>query len=199
MNFEKVGRPDPFYTVDLVVKGMRDVHESLHHFTRAEVLETAIDADEFGRQKARQKVKFGKLPPVMVFSLLRTSSGRSIDDKCTDHLMFPEVLILDPYMQQKPDKPALYNLHAVLVHSGEGGKGGHYWNYVKLADGDWMCFNDEEVSRAAQKEAIDDRFGGTACAYGIIYVREGDCWKENSRARLEAPTMKKHSRTLFSI
>lgn len=40
----------------------------------------------------------------------------------------------------------LYNLNAVLVHSGYTANSGHYYCYVKSSSGVWYCMNDANVS-----------------------------------------------------
>lgn len=55
--------------------------------------------------------------------------------------------------------PLVYELYAVLVHSG-GAHGGHYYAYIKsLNDGEWFKFNDSTVTAATVKE-VKTTFGG---------------------------------------
>lgn len=46
----------------------------------------------------------------------------------------------------------VYELYAVLVHSGSAGHG-HYYSYIKsFEDQNWYCFNDERVSEVNVEE-----------------------------------------------
>jgi len=42
---------------------------------------------------------------------------------------FPERLDLEPFLEKKEKTPAIYLLHAILVHSGDN-HGGHYVVYI---------------------------------------------------------------------
>jgi ubiquitin C-terminal hydrolase len=67
-------------------------------------------------------------------------------DKISKHIEFPERLDLSPYMSQnmrRATKP--YHLHGVLVHMGGGCHSGHYYAYVKNANGKWFCMDDDDV------------------------------------------------------
>jgi len=54
-----------------------------------------------------------------------------------------------------------YRLQSVLVHSG-GPNGGHYFAFVRpLTSEQWYRFDDERVTKAKEKDAIEQQFGGT--------------------------------------
>jgi ubiquitin C-terminal hydrolase len=68
-------------------------------------------------------------------------------DKISKHVEFPERLDLSPYMSQNTRKTAKpYQLYGVLVHMGGGCHSGHYYAYVKNANGKWYCMDDDDVS-----------------------------------------------------
>jgi len=69
----------------------------------------------------------------------------------------------------------VYELFAVLIHSG-GALGGHYYAYIKsFEDGKWYCFNDSTVSEIQAGDvvgAIQSMYGGPGCgasAYMLQY------------------------------
>jgi ICP0-binding domain of Ubiquitin-specific protease 7/MATH domain/Ubiquitin carboxyl-terminal hydrolase/Ubiquitin-specific protease C-terminal len=85
------------------------------------------------------------------------------------------------------DDDIVYDLHVVLVHSGEV-HGGHYYAFVRpTPDGAWIKFDDERATPATAEHAIDDNFGGDrtrfATAYMLLYARR-DCVRN---AQLIAP------------
>lgn len=54
----------------------------------------------------------------------------------------------------------MYNLHGVLVHSGDL-HGGHYFALIKPeADGRWYKFDDDRVTPVTDKEVLEDNYGG---------------------------------------
>ncbi|XP_037937295.1 ubiquitin carboxyl-terminal hydrolase 47 isoform X2 [Teleopsis dalmanni] len=66
--------------------------------------------------------------------------------------------------------PYLYELFAIMIHSGSA-SGGHYYAYIKeFENNDWYSFNDQTVS-AITEEDIQKSFGGSATKsyYSSIY------------------------------
>lgn len=65
------------------------------------------------------------------------------------------------YLSPKADRSVrqLYKLHSVLVHSG-GSHGGHYYAYIRPDGEKWFKFDDEAVTPADSKDAIEGQFGG---------------------------------------
>lgn len=56
--------------------------------------------------------------------------------------------------------PYIYELFAIMIHSGSA-SGGHYYVYIKeFETGEWFCFNDQSVTLATQED-INKSFGGT--------------------------------------
>lgn len=54
-----------------------------------------------------------------------------------------------------------YELFSIMIHSGSA-SGGHYYAYIKeFENGEWFCFNDQNVSPINQ-EAIEKSYGGGA-------------------------------------
>ena len=72
--------------------------------------------------------------------------------KVTRHIVFPEVLDVEPYVSHgcraSSDHAAdkyKYRLYGVLVHEGHSTSSGHYYCYVMTPDGSWNCMNDHIV------------------------------------------------------
>ncbi|KAH8345293.1 hypothetical protein KR067_007768 [Drosophila pandora] len=60
--------------------------------------------------------------------------------------------------------PYLYELFAIMIHSGSA-SGGHYYAYIKDFDSnEWFCFNDQNVSTITQED-IQRSFGGPNGSY----------------------------------
>lgn len=57
-----------------------------------------------------------------------------------------------------------YQLHGVLVHSGDV-HGGHYFVLIKpTPEGRWLRFDDDRVVHVTDKEVLEDNYGGDAPA-----------------------------------
>ncbi|XP_046390872.1 ubiquitin carboxyl-terminal hydrolase 47-like isoform X2 [Ischnura elegans] len=55
--------------------------------------------------------------------------------------------------------PFVYELFSIMIHSGSA-TGGHYYAYIKdFATGEWLCFNDQSVTRITEED-IKKTYGG---------------------------------------
>ncbi|XP_074647259.1 ubiquitin carboxyl-terminal hydrolase 7-like isoform X2 [Tubulanus polymorphus] len=178
-------RQEPFYDIQLNVKGKKTIMESFKEYVTVETLDgdNKYDAGEHGLQEAGKGVIFLSFPPVLHLQLMRFQYDPITDTniKINDRFEFPERLSLETFLQQQEKTPAAYILHAVLVHSGDN-HGGHYVVYINpKGDGKWCKFDDDVVSRCTKQEAIDNNFGGNeddisvkhyTNAYMLVYIRE---------------------------
>jgi len=56
---------------------------------------------------------------------------------------------MDQRLKQEPC-PYLYELFAIMIHSGSA-SGGHYYAYIKeFENNDWFCFNDQNVNPVSE-------------------------------------------------
>ncbi|XP_065302370.2 ubiquitin carboxyl-terminal hydrolase 7 isoform X9 [Dermacentor albipictus] len=182
-------RMEPFYDIQLNVKGKKNIHESFQDYCATESLDgdNKYDAGEYGLQEAEKGIIFACLPPVVHLHLLRFQYDHVTDNniKINDRFEFPERLNLSEFLTDggaNSSGPATYTLHAVLVHSGDN-HGGHYVVFINpRGDGRWCKFDDDVVSRCTKQEAIDHNFGGTdedvavsrhcTNAYMLVYIRD---------------------------
>lgn len=67
-----------------------------------------------------------------------------------------------------PAGPYVYELFAIMIHSGSA-SGGHYYAYIKdFESGNWYSFNDQTVSSITQED-IQKSFGGSGASYKAYY------------------------------
>lgn len=90
--------------------------------------------------------------------------------KVNDKYEFPETIDLSPFVdkdvlkktldsENKDKNPYVYNLHGVLVHSGDISTG-HYYTLIKPGVEDqWYRFDDERVWRVTKKQVFQENFG----------------------------------------
>lgn len=183
-------RNEPFYDIQLNVKGKRNIHESFKDYVEVETLDgdNKYDAGDLGMQAAEKGITFEHFPPVLHLHLLRFQYDPITDTnvKINDRFEFPEHLNLDEYLKEQESTPATYTLHAVLVHSGDN-HGGHYVVFINpKGDGKWCKFDDDVVSRCTKQEAVDHNFGGNdddigvkhcTNAYMLVYIRDSELQK----------------------
>ncbi|XP_039754129.1 ubiquitin carboxyl-terminal hydrolase 7-like isoform X2 [Pararge aegeria] len=178
-------RVETFYDIQLSVMGKNNIYESFKEYISTELLDgdNKYDAGEHGLQEAEKGVRFDVFPPILHLHLLRFQYDPQSDTsiKFNDRFEFFEEINLDQYLQDAPQSPAHYTLHAVLVHSGDI-HGGHYVVFINpKGDGKWCKFDDDVVSRCSKQEAIEYNFGGkedapylsrrATSAYMLIYIQ----------------------------
>lgn len=193
-------REEDFYDIQLNVKGMKDLEESFRDYISTEMLEgdNKYHAEGFGLQDAKKGVIFEKFPPVLHLQLKRFEYDIEKDAmvKINDRHEFPMEIDLASFLDQESPvakEDWKYNLHGVLVHSGDL-HGGHYFTLIKPdKDSDWFKFDDDRVTRVLEREVLEDNFGGEypngqlgqtgvrapvramkrfTNAYMLVYVRE---------------------------
>lgn len=165
VDFESA-RVEDFWDIQLNVKGMKGVAESFRDYVSVETLsgENQYMATGYGLQDANKGVIFESFPPVLHLQLKRYEYDfeRDMMVKINDRYEFPEEIDLAQYMESPGNESWSYELHGVLVHSGDL-NAGHYYALLKPErDGDWFRFDDDRVTRATLQEALDDNFGGEA-------------------------------------
>ncbi|OII76881.1 ubiquitin carboxyl-terminal hydrolase family protein [Cryptosporidium andersoni] len=166
-------RTENFYDLQVDVKGVNSLEESLEKFVEEEILDgdNLYEAEGFGKQRAKKGVRFQRFPPVIQFHLKRFQFNLQSMDmvKLNDYFAFPEVLDLSNYIQRgnevsnrnisSKDKD-LYVLHTVVIHQGDV-HSGHYYAYIRPRPNmNWLRFDDEKVTVVSTSTAMEDNFGG---------------------------------------
>ena len=166
-------RLEDYWDLQLNVAGCKSVDESFRDYIQVETLEgdNKYQAEGYGLQDAKKGVIFESFPNVLHLQLKRFEYDFQRDAmmKVNDRYEFPDVWDATPYLDETADKsePYIYHLHGVLVHSGDL-NAGHYYAFLKPEkNGDFFRFDDDRVTRATKREAIDDNFGGDYAASGM--------------------------------
>lgn len=160
-------RVEDFWDIQLNVKNLKGVQESFDNYVEVEIMdgENQYAAQDYGLQDAKKGVVFESFPSVLHLQLKRFEYDFNYDQlvKINDRYEFPETIDLSPYLDpdvlKKNPGPCVYNLHGVLVHSGEISVG-HYYAMIKPDVGDqWFRFDDDKVWRVTKEQAFDENFG----------------------------------------
>ena len=166
VDFES-SRIEDFWDIQLNVRGNKNLHESFMDYIQVETLEgeNKYDAGEpYKLQDARKGVIFESFPPILHLQLKRFEYDVNRDAmmKVNDRHEFPEAIDLAPYLSEDADRsePWEYQLHGVLVHSGDF-NAGHYYAFLKpRSDGFFYKFDDDRVTRSTMREVLEENFGG---------------------------------------
>lgn len=159
-------RVEDFWDIQLNVSGNKCLDDSFKDYVQVETMdgENKYFAEGYGLQDARKGVIFESFPQVLHLQLKRFEYDINRDAmmKVNDRYEFPEKFDASPYLSETADKsePYVYNLHGVLVHSGDF-NAGHYYAFLKpTANGHFYKFDDDRVTRATMREALEENFGG---------------------------------------
>ena len=171
--------PDTFYDLSLVVKGKKNIFESLEELTAEETLDgtNQYEIESGHKEDAIRSTKLKRLPPVLNIHLARfqySPTSPTGMEKVRDAYEFPTEFEISKYTTD-PDTKVEYELVSILAHIG-GSFGGHYIAYCK-SNGEWFKFNDEVVEKVSQNDAVNGTFGGEKSsihAYYLCYVKKSD-------------------------
>ncbi|KAL9081920.1 MAG: hypothetical protein Q9159_006904 [Coniocarpon cinnabarinum] len=165
VDFES-SRPEDFWDVQLNVRGNATLDDSFRDYIQVETMDgdNKYFAEGYGLQDAKKGVIFESFPQVLHLQLKRFEYNFQADamTKVYDRYEFPNVWDASPYLADSADKsePWIYHLHGVLVHSGDL-NAGHYYAFLKPEkNGDFYKFDDDRVTKATVKEALDENYGG---------------------------------------
>lgn len=160
-------RVEDFWDIQLNVRNNKTLDDSFKDYIQVERLEgeNKYDAGQpYGLQDADKGEIFESFPPVLHLHLKRFEYDihRDAMMKINDRHAFPMEFDASPYLSKDADKSEswIYELHGVLVHSGDL-NAGHYFAFLKpTKDGHWYRFDDDRVTRATDKEVLEENYGG---------------------------------------
>ncbi|KAM5312329.1 ubiquitin carboxyl-terminal hydrolase 17-like protein 6 [Glossophaga mutica] len=160
---------DPYLDIALDIQGAQSVAQALELLVTPEKLD--------GDNSYQCSVCLKKVPAcktltlhaaskVLILALKRFSAFTGSKTEKIVH--YPECLDMQQYLSQQNTGPLVYELYAVLVHAGRNCHNGHYFSYIKAADGQWFKMNDAKVAACATSSALSQ------CAYVLFYIQESE-------------------------
>jgi ubiquitin carboxyl-terminal hydrolase 7 len=170
-------RVEDFWDVQLNVSGNKSIEEGFKDYVQVETMDGEnqyFAGDEFKLQDAKKGVIFESFPDVLHLQLKRFQYDIDHDAmmKVNDRYEFPETFDAEPYLSAEADRsePWVYKLHSVLVHSGDL-NAGHYYAFIKPTKDGWFYkYDDDKVTRATNREALEDNFGGEYQINGVTQM-----------------------------
>ncbi|XP_041641839.1 ubiquitin carboxyl-terminal hydrolase 42-like [Cheilinus undulatus] len=163
---------DPFLDIPLDIMTALSVSQALEQFVTPEQLG---GDDSYKCAKCTKMVTASKRLTIHrssnVLTLCLNRFANFSGGKITKCVKYPEYLDLRPFMSQSQGEPLLYELYAVLVHSGFSCDSGHYYCYIKASNNQWYRMNDSAVSVRDIKSVLNKQ------AYVLFYVKSTDVKK----------------------
>uniref|UniRef100_A0A663EJG4 ubiquitinyl hydrolase 1 n=1 Tax=Aquila chrysaetos chrysaetos TaxID=223781 RepID=A0A663EJG4_AQUCH len=157
---------DPYLDLALEIGQAANIVRALELFVKPDMLG---GENAYMCAKCKKKVSASKRFTIHRVSNVLTLSLKRFADfgggKITKDVGYPEFLNLRPYMSQNNGDPVMYELYAVLVHSGYSCHAGHYYCYVKASNGQWYQMNDDVVRCSNIKVVLNQQ------AYVLFYLR----------------------------
>ncbi|KAK4159020.1 ubiquitin carboxyl-terminal hydrolase [Cladorrhinum sp. PSN259] len=160
-------RVEDFWDVQLNVSGNENLLDSFQDYIQVEKLDGEnqyFAGDEYKLQDANKGVIFMGFPDVLHLQLKRFEYNIEKDMmmKINDRYEFPEAFDASLYLEKDAERSESweYELHGVLVHSGDL-NAGHYYAFLKpQKDGWWYKYDDDKVTKATKREVLEENFGG---------------------------------------
>ncbi|XP_033508808.1 ubiquitin carboxyl-terminal hydrolase 26 isoform X3 [Nicotiana tabacum] len=149
---EASSKIEDFYELELNVKGMKSLDESLDDYLSVEELQgdNQYYCDSCAtRVDATRSIKLRSLPAVLNFQLKRCIflPNTTTRKKITSAFYFPEELNMTRRISEHFQSELIYDLSAILIHKGSAANSGHYVAHIKNENTQqWWEFDDEHVS-----------------------------------------------------
>ncbi|PHT52680.1 hypothetical protein CQW23_07142 [Capsicum baccatum] len=149
---EASSKIEDFYELELNVKGLKNLDESLDDYLSVEELQgdNQYFCDSCAtRVDATRSIKLRSLPAVLNFQLKRCIflPNTTTRKKITSAFCFPEELNMTKRISEHFQSELIYDLSAILIHRGSAANSGHYVAHIKNENTQqWWEFDDEHVS-----------------------------------------------------
>ena len=160
--------PEPFLNIDIPIPEKKSVSiiDCLDEYTNYELLDKE---NQWFYEKINKKIDakkyiiFWSFPEIFIVTFKRFKNSLKKDQRLID---FPiENLDLSKYVKGYDKQGYIYDLYGIINHSGNL-MGGHYWSYIKNANGNWYTFNDTIVKQMEIHKLI------SVNAYCLFYKKK---------------------------
>jgi ubiquitin C-terminal hydrolase len=160
---------EPFFVISLSIpdKPSPKLFDCFDLYCDSELLngENAWFNEKTGKKEdVKRNIIFWSLPNVMIIDLKRSKLNHkkihTVVDIPVDNVDFSK------YVKGYNSASYVYDLYGVCNHSGGGGAGGHYFAYIKNANGKWYSFNDTMVNEIQADKVI------SSMSYCLFYRKK---------------------------
>ena len=160
--------PEPFLNIDIPIPEKKNISiiDCLDEYTNYELLdkENQWFYEKLNKKiDAKKNIIFWSFPEIFIVTFKRFKNSLKKDQRLID---FPiENLNLSKYVKGYDKQGYIYDLYGIINHSGNL-MGGHYWSYIKNANGNWYTFNDTIVKQMEVNKLI------SVNAYCLFYKKK---------------------------
>ena len=164
--------PEHFFVLDLPIPretiGKKiDITNCFDMYVGVEILHGAnawYNEKTKQRENIQKRITFWSLPKVLIITLKRFSpDGQHKTDQLVDYPL--DNLDLSKYVCGYNPSQYKYELYAVCNHIGNTYMG-HYTAFVKNANDEWICYNDQNVKKICQDQIV------TPTSYCLFYRKK---------------------------
>eukprot|EP01122_Echinamoeba_exundans_P016780 TRINITY_DN8618_c0_g1_i1.p1 TRINITY_DN8618_c0_g1~~TRINITY_DN8618_c0_g1_i1.p1 ORF type:complete len:482 (+),score=102.96 TRINITY_DN8618_c0_g1_i1:73-1518(+) len=162
----------PFFCLHLDIRddSVHSIEDALRLFMTSEKLDDFRDEGTQQNLIATKQNNVERLPRVLTLHLKRFAyTPFGTIEKVQKQISVSPVLKFQPswLVHEKKYSPAerTYKLYSVISHWGQRAIGGHYTCDILQSNGDWMTFDDSNISKTTQEDVLKKP------AYLLMYIR----------------------------
>ncbi|WFD34454.1 ubiquitinyl hydrolase 1 [Malassezia cuniculi] len=186
-------RDEAFLDLSVNITPNTSISSCLRHFSDSEMLcgRNKYFCDRCSSlQEAEKRMKILRPPNVLALHLKRFKWDEQVQAyvKLSSRVVFPLELRLFNTSEHADDPDRLYELCAIIVHSGEGSSQGHYVSIVRVGQR-WALFDDEVVDFIPESDLCKyyEDSGDSGSAYVLLYQAKNLDSNEAQRPKTQAP------------
>uniref|UniRef100_A0A0C9RYR1 Ubiquitin carboxyl-terminal hydrolase n=1 Tax=Wollemia nobilis TaxID=56998 RepID=A0A0C9RYR1_9CONI len=158
-------QPFMLIQLDIFPEAVKSVEDALRLYVSPESLEGyKISTGKERVVSASKSVKLQTLPKVLILHLMRFSYGSEGSSKLLKPVQFsPEIVLGRELLASPTTEGRRYELVATITHHGRDHSRGHYTADAKYSNGQWIRFNDANVTAVGLNKVLHDQ------AYVLFY------------------------------
>ncbi|OHT12075.1 hypothetical protein TRFO_03686 [Tritrichomonas foetus] len=162
---------EPFNILQLEIKNMSCLEESLQHFSSVDYLtgDSGYRFDNGLKKDSIKKCEINEMSDDLIIQLKRFEYNIETyeREKINSYFIFPEIIFDN------------YELKGIILHRGYA-ESGHYISLVKI-NGRWLMFNDDRVSYEDESYVFDMAYGyDDTSAYLLFYSKKKEDEKNSN-------------------
>ena len=153
-----VNKPEPYSIINLSIpKKDCNIYDCFDRYCENELMcgvNAWFNEKTNIKEDVNKKTLFWSFPDILIIDLKRFTSNNKKLNYLVDYPIYN--LMLEKYVIGYKKNSYVYDLYGICNHSGMT-NGGHYFAYVKNANGKWYIFNDTDVKEINENDLITNK------------------------------------------